>query len=40
MVSINNITSVEKDRVLIAGKRLPVSETYKKDFLALIGAGK
>ena len=38
MVSISKITSIEKDRVLIAGKRLPISETYKKSFLDIIGA--
>lgn len=40
MVAINRISSIEKDRVLISGKRLPVSETYKKDFLAIIGSGR
>lgn len=38
MVAVSKITSVEKDRVVIAGKRLPISDTYKKSFLATIGA--
>ncbi len=36
MVAINKIESVEKDLVRIQGMEIPISETYKKDFLALI----
>lgn len=38
MVAVGRISSVEKDRVYIAGKHLPVSDTYKKTFFDIIGA--
>ena len=38
MVSVAKIRSIEKDRVRIADKRLPLSDTYKKAFLDIIGA--
>lgn len=38
MVSVAKISSIEKDRVRIADKRLPLSDTYKKAFLDIIGA--
>lgn len=38
MVSVAKISSIEKDRVRIADKRLPLSDTYKKAFLEIIGA--
>ncbi len=38
MVSVAKISSIEKDRVRIADRRLPLSDTYKKAFLDIIGA--
>ncbi|PKP19346.1 MAG: DNA-binding response regulator [Bacteroidetes bacterium HGW-Bacteroidetes-21] len=32
IVSLSKIESVERDRILINGKRIPVGETYRKDF--------
>jgi two-component system LytT family response regulator len=36
MVSLDKISSVERDRIRIKDVLIPVSETYKKNFLALI----
>lgn len=36
MVSIDKIVSVERDRIKIKDVLIPISETYKKDFLELI----
>ena len=37
MVNISKIESVEKDRIRIQDKVIPVSETYKEPFYRLIG---
>ena len=37
MVAINKIDSVEKDRIYIQNVVIPVSETYKQQFLKVIG---
>lgn len=37
MVSINQITSVEKDSIKIKETEIPISDSYKKKFLELIG---
>ncbi|MBC9909071.1 LytR/AlgR family response regulator transcription factor [Chitinophaga varians] len=39
MVAIAKIDSIEKDGILIAGITIPVSETYRKQFYALITRG-
>ncbi|RBL89829.1 LytR/AlgR family response regulator transcription factor [Chitinophaga flava] len=39
MVAISKIDSIERDGIRIAGITIPVSETYKKDFFALITRG-
>ncbi len=39
MIALDKIETIEKDRVKIGEQRIPVSETYKKDFMALIGRG-
>jgi two-component system, LytTR family, response regulator len=36
MVNISKITSIERDRISIAGQILPISDTYKKAFFDLI----
>ncbi len=36
MVSVDKIVSVEKDRIKIKDQLIPISETYKKEFLRLI----
>jgi two-component system, LytTR family, response regulator len=36
MVSLDKIESIEKDRIKIKDTIIPISETYKKDFFALI----
>jgi two-component system, LytTR family, response regulator len=36
MVSLDKIESIEKDRIKIKDAIIPISETYKKDFFALI----
>lgn len=36
MVALDKIDSVEKDRIKIQGRIIPVSETYKQKFFALI----
>ena len=36
MVALNKISSVEKDRIRIGDKYIPISETYKKSFFDLI----
>lgn len=36
MVSLDKIVSVEKDRIKIKDVMIPISETYKKEFLELI----
>lgn len=40
MVSLGKIKSIEKDEISIGDKIIPVSDTYKKDFLALLNRGK
>ena len=37
MVAINKIDTVEKDTIYIQQTVIPVSETYKKQFLEVIG---
>ena len=37
MVALDKIESIEKDRIKIGDQRLPVSDTYKKVLMALIG---
>ncbi len=37
MVGIDKIESIEKERIKIGNIRIPVSETYKKSFMHLIG---
>lgn len=37
MVGIDKIESIEKERIKIGNIRIPVSETYKKTFMHLIG---
>ncbi len=37
MVGIDKIESIEKERIKIGSIRIPVSETYKKNFMQLIG---
>jgi two-component system LytT family response regulator len=32
MVNVNNIESIERERVSIAGQLLPISDTYKEMF--------
>jgi DNA-binding LytR/AlgR family response regulator len=39
MVSIDKIISIERDRIKIKDVLIPVSDTYKKDFLAVINPG-
>ena len=39
MVAIDKIESIERDRLKIGSKLIPVSETYKKDFLSRINLG-
>lgn len=36
MVGLANIEAVERSRVLVAGKRLPISDTYRRAFFSLI----
>lgn len=36
MVSLDKIDSIEKDRIQIKGQTIPISETYKQRFFALI----
>lgn len=36
MVSIDKITTIERDRIRVRDMLIPVSETYKKEFLQLI----
>ena len=36
MVALNKINSVERDRIRIGSAFIPISETYKKDFLERI----
>jgi DNA-binding LytR/AlgR family response regulator len=38
MVAINKIESIERSRIKIADQLIPVSETYKEDFLQLINS--
>ncbi|WP_298756801.1 LytTR family DNA-binding domain-containing protein [uncultured Psychroserpens sp.] len=33
VVTLNNITSIEKDNVIINSKKIPISKTYKEDLL-------
>lgn len=37
MIGIDKIESIEKERIKIGNIRIPVSETYKKTFMHLIG---
>ena len=37
MVSVSKIESIEKDRITINRQEIPVSETYRQQFLQLIG---
>jgi DNA-binding LytR/AlgR family response regulator len=37
MVALDKIESVERDRITIGEKRIPISETYREKFYALIG---
>ncbi|WP_445908836.1 LytR/AlgR family response regulator transcription factor [Yeosuana sp.] len=36
IVNLNHIKSIQKNRILIEDKRIPISETYKKDFFEKI----
>ena len=36
MVSLDKIVSIERDRIKIKDVLIPISETYKKEFLELI----
>ncbi len=38
MVAINKIDSIERDRIKLGNKLIPISETYKKSFFDLVGA--
>jgi len=40
MIALDKIESIEKDRLKIGEQRIPVSETYKKEFMALIRGGE
>jgi two-component system LytT family response regulator len=40
MVSLDKIESIEKDRITISKTVIPISETYKKIFIELIGQSK
>lgn len=40
LISIDKIESIERNRVLIAGERLPVGESYKRDFFKNINDRK
>ena len=35
-VNLNFIKSIQKNRIIIGDKRIPISETYKKDFFEKI----
>lgn len=37
IVALSKIESVERDRILINGKHIPIGETYRKDFYQAIG---
>lgn len=39
MVAIGKIDAIERDRILIGGKRIPVSATYREGFYAVVGGG-
>jgi DNA-binding LytR/AlgR family response regulator len=39
MVAIDKITSIERDRIKIKDVVIPISETYKKEFLSIINHG-
>lgn len=39
MVSLDKVESIEKDRVRVKGHTIPISETYKEKFFALINGG-
>lgn len=40
LISIDKIESIERNRVLIAGERLPVGESYKREFFKTINERK
>jgi len=40
LVSIDKIIFVERNRIKIKEKRIPISETYKSEFFELIGFSK
>jgi len=40
LISIDKIENIERNRVLIAGERLPVGESYKRDFFKTINDRK
>jgi two-component system LytT family response regulator len=40
MVSLDRIQTVEKDKIIINDVVIPISETYKKSFLAVINASR
>jgi two-component system, LytTR family, response regulator len=37
MVALDKIDSIERDRIVIGGERIPISESYRGHFFALIG---
>lgn len=39
MVGLANIEAIERSRILIGEQRIPVSDTYRAEFFALIGQG-
>ncbi|MBS1636964.1 MAG: response regulator transcription factor [Bacteroidetes bacterium] len=39
MVAIDKITSIERERIKVKDVLIPISETYKKDFLEIINRG-
>lgn len=40
LISIDKIESIERNRVLIAGERLPIGESFKRDFFKTINERK
>src|SRR5262249_17417284 len=37
MVSVNRIESIERDEIKIGNSYIPISDTYRKDFFAMLG---
>ncbi|MDD2512382.1 MAG: hypothetical protein PHS71_03915 [Proteiniphilum sp.] len=37
MIHKNKITSINKNRIIIAKKQIPIGETYRRQFQTIIG---